>query len=171
MGRVDEASVFPGLQSGGITVKMQIGSAVDEYFVNRVDMDILRRDIFQIHRVDPGGDTLVLRHPGNGDFVAYLCAVLPLIPSDGLLRFKEPGTAGNPDGLQGGADCETDGLVGAGRIRDQKICPERVVSPIDALDRCVKGFHVDGDIDIFPRDAGAALFVHGSFGLITIASG
>jgi hypothetical protein len=32
---------------------------------------------------------------------------------------------------------------------------------MDALDRCVKGFHVYGNVDIFSRDAGLALFIHG----------
>jgi hypothetical protein len=158
---VDEASAFPGLQGGCVTVEMQIGSAVDKYFVNGVDMDVLCRDIFQIHRIDPGGDTLVLCHPGNGNFVADLRAVLFLVPADGLFCHKEPGAAWNSDGFQGGTDCEADRLVGAGRVCDQEICPERVVSAMDALDRCVKGFHVYGNVDIFSRDAGLTLFIHG----------
>jgi hypothetical protein len=88
--------------------------------------------------------------------------VLPLIPADGLFCLKKPGAAWNSDGFQGGADRQADGLIGAGRVRNEQICPERVISAVDTLDGRIKGFHVDGNIDIFSRDAGFAVFVHGS---------
>ena len=74
--------------------------------------------------------------------------MLLFVAVDRLLCLKQPGTAGNADCLQCRADGEADRLVRAGRIRDEEIGPERIKPPMDTFDGSIKGFHVDGDVDI-----------------------
>ena len=63
-----------------------------------------------------------------------------------LTHLKQPSAAGNAVAFQRRRDCQTDGLVRAGLVRDNKVRVERIEVTLPALHGGIKGFQVDGKV-------------------------
>ena len=59
---------------------------------------------------------------------------------DALTYLKQPSAAGNAVALERRRDCQTDGLVRAGLVRDNKVRVERIEVTLPALHGGIKGF-------------------------------
>ena len=158
----------------------QIVCDIHEHLVNRIDMDILRRDIFQIDLIDSRADLHIPAHlRRRGDIIdGVLRMPCKLIRKDGaagqcasphtasapfiflrdlLDRLKQPRPARYADRFQGRRHRKADRFLGAARIRDDQIGIERVKPALHALDRSIKRFQINTDIDrhrTHPRHAG-----------------
>ena len=55
---------------GGEFVKFQIRGRVDEHLVDGIDVDVVRRDVFQVNAVDLRADLDVTGHARNGNHIA-----------------------------------------------------------------------------------------------------
>ena len=137
-------------------VDFQIGGGVDEYLVNGIDMDILRRHEFQIELVDLGADTHIPGHLGRGHNIVHLpipvllqkCGI-PAFASEGaagglapaqgihlrhlLHHLKKPGPPRNAIGLQGGGHRQADGFLRPPGVCHHQIGAQRVQLPLHAL--------------------------------------
>ena len=65
---------------------------------------------------------------------------------DTLDGFKQPRSAGDLVGFQGGRHCKADGLFGAGGVRHHQIGGQGVQMAVYALHRGIKTFQVDCQI-------------------------
>ena len=78
-----------------------------------------------------------------------------------LTYLKQPSAAGNAVAFQRRRDCQTDGLVRAGLVRDNKVRVERIEVTLPALHGGIKGFQVDGKVGVGSH--GYAPFLRYSF--------
>ncbi len=65
---------------------------------------------------------------------------------DALAHLEQPSAAGYAVALERRRDCQTDGLVRAGLVRDNKVRVERIEVTLPALHGGIKGFQVDGKV-------------------------
>ena len=121
------------LTGGFRGVMREIGSGVDEGLVHGIDVDIAGSGITQDDGIDLGRDLLIERHARDRRDVGYPGAVRPFIIPDRSLRLKEPGTAGNPDGLEGRGYGQADRGIAALIIRHQEIGGQRIEAAGDAF--------------------------------------
>ena len=155
---------------GGEFVKFQIRGRVDEHLVDGIDVDVVRRDVFQVNAVDLRADLDVTGHARHGDDVVQfqgrvrrqfrgahgLAAesvsrrdALPLgvdLP-DLLHHFEQARPSGDAAGFQRRGNRETDRLVRPGLVGNHKIGRERIELPVGTLRRGVKGLQVNGYVD------------------------
>ena len=103
-------------------------------------------NVMEIDPIDLCRDSLVFRHPGDGDDVLHLGVMLSFVLPDCLLCFKESWSSRNSHGFQGRGDCQADSLVGAGWIRHQQVCLQRIQSPVYTFDGGIVGLEVNTDI-------------------------
>ena len=155
--------------AGGEFVEFQIRSRVDEHLVDGIDVDVVRRDVFQIDAVNLRTDLDVTRHSRHGnDVIQFQGRVRRQFRSargfaaeavsrreaqplgvdlpDLLHHFEQTRSSGDAAGFQRRGDCEADRLVRPGLIGHHQIGRERVELPVGALRRGVKGLQVNGDI-------------------------
>ena len=71
-GVVDLSDDGFGQLPGGQMVVLEISRYVHKNLVDRIDMDILRRDVFQVDRVDFGRRLHIIGHPGRDNQVGNL---------------------------------------------------------------------------------------------------
>ena len=67
---------------------------------------------------------------------------------DALAHLEQPSSAGDAVAFERRRDGETDGLVRAALVRDDKVGVERVEPSLSALYGGVEGFQVDGKISV-----------------------
>ena len=146
---------------GAQAAVFQIRCHIHKYFINGIDMDILRRHIFEVYFIYFSAVLHVMLHPGRRDNIIQFqrgisvqfggIAAFPgedtagrSQPSQGvhfrhlLHHFKKPGAAGNSVSLQAGGYCQTNGLFRPGGIRYYQIGGQRIQFPLDALCRSIK---------------------------------
>jgi len=144
-------------------VDFQIGSGIDEYLINGIDVNILRGNEFQIHFIDFSADVHIVLHLRWGNNIVHRpilvlaqqcsitalscelavgCAALPLgiHLRHTLHHLKQSCPPGNAIGFQGGRHRKADGLFRPSGIRHHQIGAQRVKLPLHALYRGVKGF-------------------------------
>ena len=73
--------------------------------------------------------------------------VLSLIQTNGLLCFKEPGAAGNPDSFERGTDGQADRLVRAAFVSNQQIEGQGILVKLNTFHACIVRLQVDGNVD------------------------
>ena len=145
----------------GQPVGAKVGGRVDHHLVDRVDVNILRRDIFKVDLVSPGAVLHVERHAGHrGDVVRLEVRVgrelprvrgasvrgasgkfplrdLPEAERVDFLHFpddlEEVGPPRQPEGLERRRDREADGLLGPRGVRHDQVGGERVEPELPAL--------------------------------------
>ena len=138
-------SQFPRVQP----IQRKIICGVDKDFIDRIDMDILGRDIPKIDAVDAGACVNVVRHAWTGGDIGdrefrmrcqfscicrLTCKALPagagqpqgVQLADFLDDFKEPRPSGDAVGTQARRDRQADGFFGAGSIGDDQMRGQRV---------------------------------------------
>ena len=159
----------PGQRLRVPAVETAVGRHVDEDLVDGVDMDVLRRDIFEVDPVDLRGDLHIQRHPRPGDDEVQRqlrlrrervgvaaaagqrpagCAPPPLgvhLPHT-LVHLKQPRPAPDPIRLQRRRDRQADRLLRPLLIGHDEIRLQRVESPRRAFHRRIEGFEIDGKI-------------------------
>ena len=99
MGGMDRYTSCLRLTPGFLFVKMQVGRAVDKYFIDGIDVYVLLRSVFEVHGVDLRRDPLVFCHPGNSGLVKDFCVVPLFILANRLFCFEEPRAPWNSDRL------------------------------------------------------------------------
>ncbi len=142
---------------------------VQKNLVNGVDVDVLRRGIFQIDLIDPRAVFDIKRHARRRDNIVKLqrriflqltaeegtagkdAARRAAAPdridlADAFHSLEQTRPAGDPIGLEGGGDGETDCLFRARGVCDHKTGVQRIEAAFATLHRGVKAFQVDGDI-------------------------
>ena len=150
-------------------VGAQVGRGVDEHLVDRIDVDVFRREIAQVDPVNLAADLHVVRHPGRGHDVLQLQrrvreergvvrrpaaetpprrapAPLGVDPPDRLHHLEEAGAAGDPVRLERRRDRQADGLLRAARVRHHQMRVQGVKTPVHALHGGVERLQVDGDV-------------------------
>ena len=155
----DHSCKFPR----GHPIGFQICGDIQKNLVYGVDVDVLRSRIFQIYLIDSCAVFHIVSHARLGNDVVQrqrrigfelglaaggtfkpVIRSIPLPFSIHLLyplyHLKQSRPAGNAAGLQGGGDCEADGLFCSALIRNHKVCGQRVKIPLPALYGSVKGF-------------------------------
>ena len=102
-GRVDLADQFFCQHEGRGVISIEIGCQIDEDFVHRVYVDILRRDVLQIDVVDPGTVFHVQGHAGHrgdiGDLLLALLFACSIDLAHTLHDLEQPGSATDPQGF------------------------------------------------------------------------
>ena len=148
---------------GSKVVQLQIGRCINEYLINGIAVDILRRDKLQINAVDLGafGDIMAhlrrcndvvqlifrvlrqLRCAGTlagkfppGSLCAPPCVGLPHLLHD----LKQPRTSRYAVCFQGRRNRQTDGLLCAGGIRHHQVGGKGIQTALNTFYRCEKGF-------------------------------
>ena len=89
-------------------------------------MNVIRSGIAKDDGIDLCRDLFIQRHAWDGCYVLDFRPMGTLIIPDRSLRFKQPGTAWNTDGLERGAYSQADCLIRPTVISDQEIGRERV---------------------------------------------
>ena len=151
------------------TVGVQIAGHIHEHLVDGVDDDVLGRDVFHIDGVNAVAVLHVIRHArrcddeihgeggaalqfGEGERRAgelmprSIVAAADIRFPDALAHLEQPSAAGNAVAFERRRDGETDGLVRAGLVRDNKVRVERIEVTLPALHGGIKGFQVDSKI-------------------------
>ena len=173
-----------GQLARGDAVGVQIGRDVHENLVDRVNVDVLRRDVLQVDVVDAravfdvvcharrrgdiGGRQRgrgrelggVVRFAGKG-MAGGVHAPHGVDLFDALHHLEQPRAARDAIGLERGRHGKADGLFRAAGVCNDKVGGKRVQPALDALHRGVKGFQVDCDIGAFG---------HGGRSLLTVLS-
>ena len=126
-------------------ISIQIPAAVNEAFIDAVNVNILRRNVFQIYFMDFCGDTLIFRHARNRDNIVNAGVVPGLIQANGLPGLKQAGPGRNPDCFQGRGDRQADGLIGTVWIRNKEIGPQRIQTPRNAFNGCIIAFEINAE--------------------------
>ena len=147
----------------------QIRRRVNEHFIDGIDMDILRGDIFQVHLIDLAADLHIARHLRRRCHKIHRKRGIPLqlrslagrpckLPSrralppgcidlpDFLFHLKEPRPAGDAVSLQRRRDSKADRLLCTAPVSHHQIRCHRIQSPLHTFDRGIKRFQVDRDI-------------------------
>ena len=160
---------FPRQLTRGQAVGLKIAGHVHEHLVDRVHNHVLRCDIFHVNGINPAAVRHIIRHMRRCDdeihrkrrvFPQFRSRVrragecvprrtaLPLGVDllNALTYLKQPSAAGNAVAFQRRRDCQTDGLVRAGLVRDNKVRVERIEVTLPALHGGIKGFQVDGKV-------------------------
>ena len=83
----------------GRSVEVHVVRSVDEHLVDAVDVNVLRRHVFQVDFVNLRGDLLVQCHLRRRDHIGDLAVVLCLVQPDGFLRLEQPWSGSDPHGL------------------------------------------------------------------------
>ena len=153
---------------GGEPIELQVVGGVDEYLVDGVHMNVLGGNVFEVHLVDGSAGLHIQRHLGRGHQVIHLQLRMPLeggqihgfprefLPrgrklSDGvdllhpLNHLKQPGSARNPEALQGGGHRQADGFFRPALVRHHQVGGHGVLPPEDALHGGVEGFEINGN--------------------------
>ena len=139
-------------------------------------MDVLRCHVFQIHLINLTADLHIARHlwrcndivdsQGRVGKQLHIMAGTSLQLSAGgvacaqtvcllylLHHFKQPRPSGNPIGLQGRTDRQTNGLFRAAGICNHQIGGHGIEPALHTLHRSVKRLQINGDITFFhPAD-------------------
>ena len=153
----------------GGAVQAQVPRHVDEHLVDRVDVDVLGRRVFEIDRVDPRALPDIGGHARLGDDIgrfqrgigAQLAGVaglvdepaagggqtpalvdLPHLPHD----LEQPGAAGQAIRLQGRGHRQADRLLRAADIRHHQMRVQRIDMERRALRRRIERLQVYGYI-------------------------
>ena len=124
-------------------VERQIFRRVDEGFVDRVDMHVLRREIVEVDAVDVRCVVHVQLHPRERDLVG-----------DALRDVGKAAAVLDALRLQFRRDGEAQGVFAARGIRDDEAGLERVEVPLGAFHGSVEGLHIDaviGALRVFHR--------------------
>ena len=151
----------PGQFPGSHPVSAQIGCDIDKHFVNGIDVDVLRGNVFQINFVDPAADLHITRHlRRSGHIGKFQRRVGPQFrilagrtaepASRSLLKpqrihflyflhdFKQPCPAGDPVCFQGWRYGQADGLLRAASVRHHQIGSHRIQTAVHTLHRGIK---------------------------------
>ena len=146
-------------------IGFEIIRCVNENLVDRINVDILGSNIFQIDIIYPGADLHVMRHSRRcgdecqlgrrvfnklGTKIRFMAEAMPgsLVFALGvdfahlLNCLKKSRPAGDPIGFEGRGDGETDGFLRPRRVGDNKVCVQRVKTPVDTFDRSIERFKV-----------------------------
>ena len=160
---------FPRQLTRGQAVGLKVAGHVHEHLVNGVHNHVLRRDIFHVNGINPAAVRHIMRHMRRCDdeihrkrriFPQFRSRVrragecvsgrtaLPLGVDllDALTYLKQPSAAGKAVAFERRRDCQTDGLVRAGLVRDNKVRVERIEVTLPTLHGGIKGFQVDGKV-------------------------
>ena len=151
---------------GGEFVKFQIRGRVDEHLVDGIDVDVVRRDVFQVNAVDLRADLDVTGHARNGNhivkFQRRICLQFRSIgrlarklPSGGSVAafsvdcpyslddLKQPRSAGDSVGFQRRGNGKADRLFCPALIGNDKIGGHGIKIAIHALHGGIKGLQVN----------------------------
>ncbi len=171
--REDIVDHLHGKVVGTHPVSMKIAGDIHKNLINGVDMDILRRYVFQIDLINfraplhvqchvrsrgnkvklKGRVTAELaavrRLPGKGS--SMVCGSAPCIhAAHHLKHFEKTGASRNSVRLERGRDRKADCFLCTAHIRDDKIRRQRIKAALAALDRSVKRLEVNRDILFCP---------------------
>ena len=160
--------------TGAETVGPEVVRHVHQDLVDGVIDNILRRDIFEVHVVDPGTPLHVMSHPGRSHDVVHrqagvrfqlgvtgggagklttrcLAGTISVDLLDPLDHLEEPRPSGDAPGFQGGRHRQADGLLRPAQVRHNEVGGQGVQAPFNTLDGGVKTFQVTGDISPVPH--------------------
>ncbi len=155
-----------------LPVKIKIIRHIYKHLVNRVNMDILWLNIFQVNLVNVGVASNVVRHTRDSDNIIQLqlrrfrqCVPVAGFPLENMIRgmaqtfpvdflhpphhLKQTRPPRYAVGFQRGRDSKTNGFVCTALICNNKICRHRVKPPFQAFHRSIKRFAVNRDIKAF----------------------
>ena len=150
-------------------VGLQVIGDIGEDLVNRIDVDVFRRNVFEVDAIDLTAHLDILRHPWwRGDIISLPVGMggqlsgkirLPRewFEADGLAplvvhlphflyHFEQPRASTQTVSLQRGRDGQTNGLLRAAHVRHDKVSRQRVESSGDTFHRTVEALQVDGDV-------------------------
>ena len=150
-------------------VRVQVVGHVHQHLVNRIIVDVLGRDVFQVHVVDPGAPLHVMGHPGRSHDVVHRqarvcfqfriaeggaaelpprCGAEPLGVDllDPLNYLEQPRPAGDAPGFQAGGDRQADGLLRPAQVRHHKVGGQGIEAALNALHGCVEALEINGEI-------------------------
>ena len=147
---------------------VQIRCGVDKHLIDRVDVQILRRDVFEIDLVDLCGGLHIKGHPRRRDDIVQrkggllpkcvrIAAAAGKLPPGGgpprsidggraLHDLKQPRAPRNAVGLESGGHGKADSLFRPALVRDDKMRSQRIQPARHAFDRSIKGFQINGKI-------------------------
>ena len=160
---------LPGELTGRQMVGLQITGGVNKYLINAVWIDVLRRNMLEVHAVDAGAPVNIVGHSGRGHDIVQgqrrisphlrvvggsagellaRCVPLPLGIDllDPLDYFKQSGPAGNAIGFQGRCDRQANGLFGAAEIRYYEVGLQWIQPTLNALHTCIKRFQITANV-------------------------
>ena len=110
----------------GQFIKRKIARCINKNFINRINMDVFRRKIFQIHIVNPRGIFYVESHPWNGNNVFQIFSGASFDFTCLCLNFKKPAPAAESICLESRRDRKTNGFTGSALVRNYKLCGKRI---------------------------------------------
>ena len=127
---------------GGLSIKMQIRGQVHKGFVDTVNVDVTRGEVFQVDAIDFRGHFQIAGHAGHGGDVIHGFARESLDLRQPLFHFKESGPPRHSQSFQGGGNRQTDGAVAAGFVSYHQVGGEGVQATVYALHTGVIGFEI-----------------------------
>ena len=158
-----------GKIAGGKAGQLQVFCGVDEHLVDGVDVDVLRLDVLEVDLIDARAVLHVVGHARRRDDIFQRqrgvlrelrgavgrtgkrpprrgAQALGVDGAHALDDLEQPRPSGYAHGLQRGRDGQADRLLRAPLIRDDQMGIHGIQSALNALDRSIEGFQVDGDI-------------------------
>ena len=118
-------------------VKGKVGPHVHEALVDRVHVDVLRREVPEVEGVDLRGNLHVAPHARAGHLVV-----------DVIGNLEDPAAVAHAERLHCGGYGQADGLLAARGVRDDEARLEWVVPAVHALDRRVEALEVYAEIRV-----------------------
>ena len=121
-------------------IKWQVRCRINKNFINRINVNILRRKIAQVNIVDSGRILNVKCHTWRCHYILKLLPRLPFDFASLSLNLKKPRPPAEPVSLKSRRYRKTNSFTGATLVRHNKLSRKRVEQPFPAFHRGIKRF-------------------------------